>query len=165
MKFYEFVKTDAIVPELSAVDKTGVIQELLSALVAAGHVDRSEESYLFDALVKREELGSTGIGEGVAIPHTKHPQLDDMVGTVGVSHEGIDFEAFDRQPAFVFFLLISPTPRTTDHLRALECISHLVREPFIRTQLQNATTRKEIETILNASDGSEPTGSVFAARG
>lgn len=153
MKFFEFLKNDAIRPELEATDKETVIRELLDGLIETDNLDAGERDYLFNALLKREELGSTAIGNGVAIPHTKHPKLQRLVCTMGVSREGVEFGSSEGEPSHIFFLLISPTAKTTDHLRALECISRLVSDPGIRDQIQNVTTQSELEQILETADG------------
>ena len=94
MKFTDFVSTQAIRAELTAEDKPGVIRELAEALKEAGKIAANEVDSVVKAVMKREELGSTGIGRGVAVPHTKHPSVDRLVGTVGVSPVGRRF----RQP-------------------------------------------------------------------
>ncbi|MDA7951749.1 MAG: PTS sugar transporter subunit IIA, partial [Pirellulaceae bacterium] len=91
MKFADFVEPAAICPQLKAGDKESVIYELVQSLVDAGQIEENEKEGIVRAVLKREELGSTGIGRGVAIPHTKHPSVEKLVGTVGVSVEGVDF--------------------------------------------------------------------------
>ena len=80
--------------------------------------------------MKREELGSTGIGRGVAVPHTKHPSVDRLIGTVGVSQEGIDFQSLDGEKVHLFFLLVSPPDRPGDHLRVAGCPGGHVRRMY-----------------------------------
>ena len=103
MKFADFVSVDAIRAELTAEDKPGVIRELAEALQEAGKIAASEVDSIVKAVMKREELGSTGIGRGVAVPHTKHPSVDRLVGTVGVSPEGVDFDSLDGEKVQLFF--------------------------------------------------------------
>ena len=107
MKFADFVNPDAIQVGLSASDKEGVIQEMVRTLLDAGGIEKDEFDSIVKAILKREELGSTGIGRGVAVPHTKHPSVDRLVGTVAVSREGVDFDSLDGEKAYLFFLLIS----------------------------------------------------------
>ncbi len=102
MKFSDFVVEKAIRADLAAEDKEGVIEELVSALVAAGAIQASERDSIVKCIMKREELGSTGIGRGVAVPHTKHPSVEELVGTVGVSAEGVDFTSLDGSFFFWF---------------------------------------------------------------
>ena len=97
-------------------------------------------------------LGSTGIGRGVAVPHTKHPSVDRLVGTVAVSRKGIEFESLDGEPVQLFFLLVSPPDRPGDHLRALENISRQLRDDEFCRRLKAAQTPTEIEHLLEEAD-------------
>ena len=91
MKFNDFIEVGAIKANLVAEGKEAAIEELIGCLVAAGGIQADEQKSIVDAVMKREELGSTGIGRGVAVPHTKHPSVDRLIGTVGISHDGVDF--------------------------------------------------------------------------
>src|SRR4029078_6305221 len=128
MKFSDFINVSSIKADLSADDKPAVIRELVNSLAAAGAIDEIAVPGIVWAIMKREELGSTGIGRGVAVPHTKHPSVQRLVGTVAVSNEGIDFNSLDGEKVHLFFLLISPPDRPGDHLRALENISRQLRD-------------------------------------
>ncbi len=102
--------------------------------------------------MKREELGSTGIGRGVAVPHTKHPSVDRLVGTVAISRDGVDFESLDGDKVQLFFLLISPPDRPGDHLRALENISRQLRDDMFCKYLKQAKTKEDIQQLLEEAD-------------
>ena len=108
MKFCDFVKPEAIRAEITASDKEGVIRELVGSLVSAGMIAADSSESIVEAIMKREELGSTGIGRGIAVPHTKHPTVERLVGTVGVSQDGVDFKSLDGEKVQLFFLLVSP---------------------------------------------------------
>ena len=97
MKFADFVCVEAIRAELESVDKPSAIEELVSALVQAGAIPAAERDGIVKAIMKREELGSTGIGRGIAVPHTKHSSVDRLIGTVGVCCDGIDFISLDGE--------------------------------------------------------------------
>ena len=97
MKFADFVTTKAIKSELESSDKEGVIRELVSSLVASGQLSVDEQESIVEAIIKREELGSTGIGRGIAVPHTKHASVSKPVGTVGVSVNGVDFQSLHAE--------------------------------------------------------------------
>ena len=156
MKFADFVCSSAIRPQLQSDDKSAVIKELVSALVDAGQITADDESEIVDAVMKREELGSTGIGRGVAVPHTKHPVVDKLVGTVGVSADGIDFNSLDGENVQLFFLLVSPPDRPGDHLRALENITrHLRENEMFLKFLKQSKTAEEIQQLLEEADNSE----------
>ena len=105
------------------------------------------------AVLKREQLGSTGIGRGIAIPHTKHNSVDRLIGTVAVSPNGVPFESIDAEPVHVFVLLVSPQDRPGDHLRALENVVRSMRDDAFVKALRQAKTRDEIWKLLD-----EPTG-------
>jgi PTS system fructose-specific IIA component/PTS system nitrogen regulatory IIA component len=155
MKFADFISREAIRAELTAEDKEGVIREMVQALLDAGKIDRSEFESIIKAILKREELGSTGIGRGVAVPHTKHPSVDHLVGTVAVSHEGVDFNSLDGERVQLLFLLISPPDRPGDHLRALENISRQLRDDTFCRFLKKAKSAEEIEQLLDEADNNQ----------
>ena len=155
MKFADFISREAIRAELKAEDKEGVIREMVQALLDAGKIEQSEFESIIKAILKREELGSTGIGRGVAVPHTKHPSVDKLVGTVAVSHEGVDFNSLDGERVQLLFLLISPPDRPGDHLRALENISRQLRDDTFCRFLKKATTAEEIGQLLDEADNNQ----------
>ncbi len=155
MKFADFIVPDAVKSELTADEKEGVIQEMVQALLDAGGIQKDEFESIVKAILKREELGSTGIGRGVAVPHTKHPSVDRLVGTVAVSGEGVDFDSLDGEKVHLFFLLISPPDRPGDHLRALENISRQLRDETFCRFLKQAKTREEIQTLLEEADNNQ----------
>lgn len=155
MKLCDFVKPVAIVADLRAVDKEGVIQELVAGLVEAGQLKAAEQGSIVQAILKREELGSTGIGRGIAVPHTKHPSVEQLVGAVGVSSEGVDFQSLDGEPVQLFFLLVSPPDRPGDHLRALENISRQLRDDTFCRFLKQAKSPEEIYQLLEEADNNQ----------
>jgi PTS system fructose-specific IIA component/PTS system nitrogen regulatory IIA component len=155
MKFNDFVSVSAIRADLAADDKESVIRELVAALVSAGQLVEGEQESIFKAIMKREELGSTGIGKGVAVPHTKHPSVDKLVGTVGVSTDGVDFDSLDGEKVQLFFLLISPPDRPGDHLRALENISRQLRDDTFCRFLKLAKTADDVQQLLEEADNNQ----------
>jgi mannitol/fructose-specific phosphotransferase system IIA component (Ntr-type) len=155
MKFADFVSTEAIRAELEADDKESVIREVTRSLVTAGRIGEDDYESIVAAIMKREELGSTGIGRGVAVPHTKHPSVDRLVGTVGVSAEGVDFNSLDGEKVNLFFLLISPPDRPGDHLRALENISRQLRDDTFCRFLKQSKTPEDIRLLLEEADNNQ----------
>jgi mannitol/fructose-specific phosphotransferase system IIA component (Ntr-type) len=152
MKLADFVAKEAIIADLQATTKEEAIREIVESLCTGGSLPRNEAPSIVGAIMKREELGSTGIGNGVAVPHTKHPSVDRMVGAVAVSKKGLDFASIDREPVNIVFLLVSPPDRPGDHLRALENISrHLRVDTFCRF-LRQAKTPEEVSEILDEAD-------------
>lgn len=152
MKFSDFVHVNAIKANLEAEDKEGVIKELVDSLVSAGAINSADQEGIVAAIMKREELGSTGIGRGVAVPHTKHACVDRLVGTVGVSGVGVDFNSLDGEKVHLFFLLISPPDRPGDHLRALENISRQLRNDTFCRFLKQSNSVKDMQQLLEEAD-------------
>ena len=152
MRMSDFVVRDAIVAELPATNKEGVIREMVESLRAAGQFRGADLEDIIRAILKREFLGSTGIGRGVAIPHTKHNSVERLVGTVAISHKGIAFDSLDGEPVHVFVLLISPQDRPGDHLRALENVSRSLRDDNFVRALRSTNTREEIIALLDKAE-------------
>jgi len=152
MKFSDFVCRPAIRAELAADDKEGAIRELVGALVQAEAIAEGEKENIVRAIMKREELGSTGIGRGVAVPHTKHSSVEKLVGTVGVSGVGVDFLSLDGEKVQLFFLLVSPPDRPGDHLRALENISRQLRNETFCRFLKQSKSAADIQQLLDEAD-------------
>ena len=130
------------------------------ATLAGGEIERRRaQGKLVNlaAALDREPLpGSTGIGQGVAVPHTRHPTVDRLIGTVALSRRGVDFAALDGEPVDILFLLVSPPNQPGDHLRALENISrHLKDERFV-SFLRQATTRENVVELLEEADQVAP---------
>ncbi len=155
MKFADFISPEAIRADVAADDKEGVIREMVQALLDAGKIEASEFESIVKAILNREELGSTGIGRGVAVPHTKHGSVDQLVGTVGVSRAGVDFDSLDGEKVFVLFLLVSPLDRPGDHLRALENISRQLRDDRFCRFLKQSKTAEEIRQLLDEADNNQ----------
>ena len=155
MKFADFISVKAIKPELQSKDKEAVIRELAASLVASGDIMEDSAESIIKAILKREELGSTGIGRGIAVPHTKHPSVEKLVGTVGVSTEGVDFNSLDGESVHLFFLLVSPPDRPGDHLRALENISRQLRDDMFCKFLKQSKSVEDIKTLLDEADNNQ----------
>ncbi|MDG1874090.1 MAG: PTS sugar transporter subunit IIA [Mariniblastus sp.] len=155
MKFSDFVKTKAIKAELAATDKEGVVRELVLSLVDSGQLEADDQDTIVQAILKREELGSTGIGRGIAVPHTKHPCVSKPVGTVGVSTTGVEFQSLDGEQVQLFFMLISPPDQPNDHLRALENISKQLQDETFCRFLKQSRTPEDIQQILEEADNNQ----------
>jgi len=155
MKFADFIQVGAIRSNLAADDKEGVIRELAESLASSGALKADDLDGIIRAIMKREELGSTGIGKGIAVPHTKHPSVSKLVGTVGVSADGVDFNSLDGEKVHLFFLLISPPDRPGDHLRALENISRQLRDDTFCRFLKQARTPADIQQLLDEADNNQ----------
>lgn len=155
MKFADFIAPESISASLQAIDKEGAIREMAQSLLDAGRIEKTQFDSIIKAILKREELGSTGIGRGVAVPHTKHASVDKLVGTVAVSKEGVDFASLDGETVHLFFLLVSPMDRPGDHLRALENISRQLRNDTFCRFLKQAKSPAEIQLLLDEADNNQ----------
>jgi PTS system fructose-specific IIA component/PTS system nitrogen regulatory IIA component len=149
------VKTEAIKVDLAAKDKESVIRELVASLTKSGQLKAEEQENIIQAILKREELGSTGIGRGIAVPHTKHPSVKDPIGTIGVSQEGVEFQSLDGEKVQLFFMLISPPDRPGDHLRALENISKQLQDDMFCRFLKQSKTAEDIKQVLEEADNNQ----------
>lgn len=155
MKFSDFINVLAIKADLAAEEKPDAIKELVQSLAQSGAIAAADVEGIVSAVMKREELGSTGIGRGVAVPHTKHPSVEQLVGTVGVSVEGVDFNSLDGDKVHLFFLLVSPPDRPGDHLRALENISRQLRDETFCRFLKQARSAQDIRQLLDEADNNQ----------
>jgi PTS system fructose-specific IIA component/PTS system nitrogen regulatory IIA component len=147
----EFVIREAIVPRLSATTKEGVIREMVQSLQAAGHFKDCSTDDLVRAIMRREHLGSTGIGRHIAIPHTKYAGVDKLTGTVALAPQGVAFESIDGELVHVLVLLVSPQDRPGDHLRALENVVRNMRDDNFVQNLRRAATREEVWSLLEGN--------------
>lgn len=152
MRMCDFVVRESISAGLTAATKEGVIREMVENLRQAGYFKASEPEDIVKQIMKRELLGSTGIGRTVAIPHTKHTSVDRLVGTVGISKEGVAFDSLDGEPVHVLVMLVSPQDRPGDHLRALENVSRTLKDDGFVRKLRQATTQEEIWDLLTGPD-------------
>lgn len=152
MKLADFFATEAIIPELRARDRNGIIREMVEALANAGALSPDDVESVARAIIKRENEGSTGFGKGVAVPHVKHPAVKKMVATLGKASAGVDFMALDRAPVYIIVMLISPSDQPNEHLAAMETIfKHLTNDNF-RRFLRQAETKEEIIDLINEAE-------------
>jgi len=153
MKLAEFVIEDAIVTDLAADSKEAAIRAMVVSLCKSGKIAADSEDNIVAAIMKREELGSTGIGRGIAVPHTKHPSVDSLIATIAIAKEGVEFQSLDGEDVYILFLLISPPDRPGDHLRGLEGISrHLKNDDFCSFLRQSKTAADVMELLREADD-------------
>jgi PTS system nitrogen regulatory IIA component len=149
-KFSDIIAEDSVVPELKAKDKEGVLNELAEAICRyEASVDKAE---LVRVLLEREKLGSTGIGEGVAIPHGKLNSVSRPLVSFGRSIGGLDFDSMDAQPAHLFFLLVAPENSAGIHLKTLAKIAKALKSSAFRRRLIEAESRKELYDAIVQSD-------------
>jgi PTS system nitrogen regulatory IIA component len=149
MKILDVLPKDAILADLKAQDKKGILEELVEPISRLKEVNREE---LVRVLMERERLGSTGIGSGIGIPHGKLKNLDGLVLGFGLSRKGVDFESMDNRPTHIFFLLVTPENSTGLHLKLLARISKILKHDPFRERLLKAADREEIYAIIKEED-------------
>jgi len=142
MKLSQLLDEANIVIDLKARDKKGVLEELVEAVI--GREPSIDKHALVRVLLERERLGSTGIGDGVAIPHGKYAGITQPLVSFGRSREGLEFESMDGQPAFLFFLLVAPENSANLHLKVLATIARILKNGSFRKSLMAASSREEI---------------------
>lgn len=153
MKISDFLDSKSLVAELEAENKKEVLEELCKALVS---LDASlDQDKMVGILLDRERLGSTGVGEGVAIPHGKMENLNHLIACFGRSSSGVEFEAVDKKPVHLFFLLFAPENSAGVHLKALAKISRLLKRPSVREELLSVTSPEALFRILTQEDTEE----------
>jgi PTS system nitrogen regulatory IIA component len=149
MKIVEFLQPGAVADDLAGTSSQAVLAELARPLAASHRVDGQR---LLETLLEREKLGSTGIGDGVAIPHGKVPGLPALMASFGRSKNGVDFRAIDGKPTFLFFSLFAPENSAGAHLKALARISRIFKNPAFREAIMKAKDGAEIYRLIETED-------------
>ena len=149
MKILDVLPKEAILDDLKAVDKKGVLEELVIPVANISGVNHED---LVKVLMERERLGSTGIGEGIGIPHGKVKNLNSLILGFGLSRQGVDFDSMDGLPAHIFFLLITPENSTGLHLKLLARISRILKNDLFKKKLLRANSRDEIYSIIKEEE-------------
>ena len=150
MKLTELLSTELINPDLRANDKLGVLRELVDLLVKNNEALDKESTLRI--LLEREKLGSTGTGEGIAIPHGKSDTVDELKVCFGRSVAGVDYDSMDGKPAHLFFLLIAPSNSVGTHLSVLARISNLLNDSAVRSALMEADDAAQIFQLIQDND-------------
>jgi PTS system nitrogen regulatory IIA component len=150
----DLLQDDLVIEEIKATDKIGVIREFAKILQATGRVTDAEA--LVRVLLERESLGSTGIGDGVAIPHGKLSSISTMVVAFGRSSRGVDFQSLDAKPVYLFFLLVTPDNKPGDYLKTLARISRILKNPVLRENLKRTSDRQELKRLIYEEESKYP---------
>jgi nitrogen PTS system EIIA component len=150
MKITDMLRWEFVISELTDADKRGALMELTNVFAKGGIKINPER--MLPVLLEREKLGSTGIGEGIAIPHGKIDGLDEMVVSFGRSRTGIEFDAMDAKPVHLFFLLMAPENSVGLHLKALAKISRMLKDPIFRKNLLEAGAQGDLFRIIAEKD-------------
>jgi len=150
MKIMDYLDEEWVIADLQGTDKASILKELSSVLVKPCKATSGEE--LLQVLLDREKLGSTGIGEGIAIPHGRLKKLKNFFISFGRSAQGVDFDSIDRKPSHLFFLVMAPENSAVDNLKLLSRIVTLLKEPSFKKRLIEAPFRKELFQIISEED-------------
>ncbi|MEO1483859.1 MAG: PTS sugar transporter subunit IIA [Myxococcota bacterium] len=153
MRITDILDRSLVIPKLEAEDKNETLREFGAKLAQHLNDESLSESAIANALLERERLGSTGVGEGVAIPHTKIPGLAKLTAAFGRSEKGIAFEAIDNQPVKLVFVLLVPENSAGIHLKALARISRMLKDPEFRAQLTDLTSAESLYEAFINEDG------------
>jgi len=139
-----------VIADLVATTKREALEELTALLAKEGKVKDTQATV--DVLIEREKLGSTGIGQGIAIPHAKTDQASQVVAAFGRSRRGVQFDALDGDPVNIIFLLVAPPDAAAMHLKALARISRLLKDKFVRQSLREAKGPADIVKLIRQED-------------
>lgn len=150
IKIFDFLCKKAICIDIKSRDKKGVVNELIDSLRKEKKIKDPQKA--FKSVMDREEIGTTGVGQGVAIPHGRTDTVNKLIGTFGISKQGIEFDSLDGEPVHLVFLLLSPYDSGGHHLRALARISRLFKDKFFRQALLEAHSTEEILKTINQED-------------
>ncbi|MCL2388838.1 MAG: PTS sugar transporter subunit IIA [Elusimicrobia bacterium] len=146
----DFLCQDAIMVDLKSQDKKSVIIEMVEMLKTTKKLKKTDE--VVEVVLEREKLGSTGIGQGVAIPHGKTNALTEQAGVLAISQRGIEFNSLDGEPVHIIFLLVGPSEVAGQHLKALSRISRLFKDKFLRQAIRDAKTKEDVVKIIQQED-------------
>lgn len=158
MKLRDLVVENAIIPSLKATKRDDAIAELLDSLIDAKAVPATERDAFLRIAINRDRRGSTGFGNGVAVPHVKTPDMTDFRIAIGNSDVGIDFKSMDKDPVYSIFLLISPESRLEEHIDAMGAIFANLGKDQFRRFLRQATTPEDVLTLIEEADAGQNAG-------
>ena len=154
MKIVEFLNEKAVSADLKATTKDAALRELVDILAKAEGIKNQTD--LVKVLMSRESLGSTGIGQGVGIPHAKTNAVKKLVAALGISTNGVSFDALDGEPVHIFFLLVAPEDSAGPHLKGLARISRLLKDKHFRDSLKVLKDEKTILKLIREEDAKKP---------
>ena len=150
MKIADFLSKDCIKIGLTSKSKKDVLEEMVDVLAAAGKI--KDKKKVLEALMEREELGSTGIGQGVAIPHGKTDEVGEIVAAFGLSKDGVGFDTLDGDPVNIFFLLLAPHNESGIHLKSLAKISGLLKDKYFRKALSGCHKAEDVLGVISSEE-------------
>jgi len=150
MKVLDFLSEGCIITDIKGKTKNEAISELINVLSKEKLIKDIDSAK--DAIIKREGIGSTGIGQGVALPHAKCEEATKIIAALGISKTGVDFDSLDGEPVYIIFLMVAPPKSVSEHLKALAKVSRLLKDKFFRQSLREASTARDIVKIIKEED-------------
>ncbi len=154
MNLLDILSPESTIVDLKGESKEDIISELVNSLVVGDSI--TDRDQVLQAVLDREKIMSTGIGDGIAIPHGKSAAVTELVAAMGTQRRGVDFDALDGEPAFVFFLLVSPANVSGPHIKALARISRLLKNDAFKKKLIEANSAEEIIAIIEVAERDIP---------
>ena len=154
MKLLDILSIQSAIVDLKGETKEHIITELVDSLEIGKVI--SDRDKVLGAVLEREKIMSTGIGDGIAIPHGKSEAVIKLAAALGTQRRGVDFEALDGEPAYVFFLLVSPANVSGPHIKALARISRLLKNDDFKKRLVDATSTEEIVSVIESEEKNTP---------
>ncbi len=151
MKITDFLDRKAIKIGIEATNKEAILKELVDVLADVKDLGADRKA-IVKALLERENLGSTGIGQGIAIPHGKTERVKELVAVLGISKKGVNFDALDGEPVFIFFLLVAPKDTAGPHLKALAQISRLLRDSYFCELMRKCQTPDDLYDLIKREE-------------
>ena len=152
MKISDFLCREAVTNDLKAATKSDIIPEMVGLLIESGTLEKKHKAKVIEVLMAREALGSTAIGQGIAIPHGKSETTDQLIAALAISKKGVHFDSLDGEPSYIFFLLIAPIDSAGPHLKVLAKVSRLLKDKFFRESLKSAKSAKDILDLISQEE-------------
>ncbi len=152
MLFKDLLTNESIIGSLSSNSRNEVLAEMVDRLIKIGEIPADSRDAILSALIEREEITSTGLGQGIAIPHAKHPTINKMIGLIARSKEGVEFNALDGKPVNIFIMLLSSQDLIQKHLESLAYVAKNLNDQIFRSFILNARDEKEIVALLEEAD-------------
>ena len=156
MRIRDILKDSAIIVGLKSDTKKAVLEEMVSVLHEQGTL--TDKQKMLEVLLARESLGSTGIGQGIAIPHGKSSVAKELTVACGISKTGVDFDALDDDKVYVIFLLVAPEDQASQHLKSLARVSALLKDKYFRKALINAEGPEDVIKVLDQEEKGKDEG-------
>ncbi len=152
MLFKDLLTNESIIGNLVSNSRNEVLAEMVDKLINIGEISADSRDALLSALIEREDITSTGLGQGIAIPHAKHPSINKMIGLIARSKEGVEFSSLDGKPVNIFVMLLSSQDLIQKHLESLAYVAKNLNDPIFRSFILNARDEKEIVALLEEAD-------------